>query len=91
MLLFVLQFVIAYFTYILKIIFRLKKIKLEKAVRNMKKIFLLAGLLIATFYAGMKVQAFIYEDTCLDLGGGKNPGNYSICVIEKDANAAATQ
>lgn len=27
----------------------------------MKKIFLLAGLLFAAFYAGMKVQAFIYE------------------------------
>ncbi len=49
----------------------------------MKKIFLLAGLLFAAFYAGMKVQAFIYEDTYLDLGGGKNPGNYPICVVEK--------
>ena len=49
----------------------------------MKKILLLAGLLIAAFYAGMKVQAFIYEDTCLDLGGGKNPGNHLICVVEK--------
>ena len=49
----------------------------------MKKIFLLAGLLIVAFYAGMKVQAFIYEDACLDLGGGKNPGNYPICVVEK--------
>ncbi len=47
----------------------------------MKKIFLLAGLLIAAFYVGMKVQAFIYENTCLDLGGGKNPGNYPICVV----------
>ena len=49
----------------------------------MKKIFLLAVLLIGAFYAGMKVQAFIYEDTCLDLGGGKNPGNYPICAVEK--------
>ena len=57
----------------------------------MKKIFLLASLLIATFYAGMRTQAYLYEDLCLDLGGGKNPGNYPICVIEKDANAAATQ
>ena len=51
----------------------------------MKKILLLTGLLIAAFYAGMKVQAFIYEDTCLDLGGGKNPGNYPICVVEKES------
>lgn len=39
----------------------------------MKKIFLLAGLLFAAFYAGMKVQAFIYEDTCLDLGAERIP------------------
>ncbi len=49
----------------------------------MKKILLLVGLLITAFYAGMKVQTFIYEDTCLDLGGGKNPGNHPICVVEK--------
>ena len=52
----------------------------------MKKIFLLASLLIATFYAGMKVQAFIYEDTCLDLGGGKNhldaDASFPICVLD---------
>ena len=23
------------------------------------------------------------EDLCLDLGGGKNPGNYPICVLER--------
>jgi len=49
----------------------------------MKKIFLLAGLLFFPVFFRMKVQAFIYEDTCLDLGGGKNPGNYPICVVEK--------
>ena len=59
--------------------------------RRFFKALLLIAALIGAFYAGMKVQAFIYEDTCLDLGGGKNPGNYPICVIEKDANAAATQ
>jgi len=47
------------------------------------KALLLIVALIGAFYAGMKVQAFIYEDTCLDLGGGKNPGNYPICVVEK--------
>ena len=57
--------------------------------RRFFKALLLIAALIGAFYAGMKVQAFIYEDTCLDLGGGKNPGNYPICVIEKDANAAA--
>jgi len=57
----------------------------------MKKILLLAGLLIAAFYAGMRTQAYLYEDLCLDLGGGRNPGNYPICVIEKDTNAAVAQ
>lgn len=57
--------------------------------RGFVKTLLLITALIGAFYAGMKVQAFIYEDTCLDLGGGKNPGNYPICVIEKDANAAS--
>ena len=55
------------------------------------KALLLIAVLIGAFYAGMRTQAYLYEDLCLDLGGGKNPGNYPICVIEKDANAAATQ
>ena len=51
--------------------------------------FVKALLLIGAFYAGMRTQAYLYEDFCLDLGGGKHPGNYPICVIEKDANAAS--
>ena len=51
--------------------------------RRFFKALLLIAALIGTFYAGMKVQAFIYENTCLDLGGGKNPGNYPICVPER--------
>ena len=43
--------------------------------------------LIAAFMAGALVGAsaynFYYTDVCLDLGGGKNPGNYPVCVIEK--------
>ena len=45
--------------------------------------FFKALLLIGTFYAGMRTQAYLYEDLCLDLGGGKNPGNYPICVPER--------
>ncbi len=59
--------------------------------RGFVKALLLIAALIGAFYAGMRTQAYLYEDLCLDLGGGKNPGNDPICVIEKDADAAATQ
>ena len=59
--------------------------------RRFFKALLLIAALIGTFYAGMRTQAYLYEDLCLDLGGGKNPGNYPICVIEKDANTTAAQ
>lgn len=53
------------------------------------KALLLIAALIGAFYAGMRTQAYLYEDLCLDLGGGKHPGNYPICVLVKDANAAS--
>lgn len=59
--------------------------------RGFVKALLLIAALIGTFYAGMLTQAYLYEDLCLDLGGGKHPGNDPICVIEKDINAATTQ
>ena len=51
--------------------------------RRFFKALLLIAALIGTFYAGMRTQAYLYEDLCLDLGGGKNPGNYPICVPER--------
>ena len=36
-------------------------------------------------WSGFRWQAYLYEDSCLDLGGGKNPGGYPICVIVKTA------
>ena len=57
--------------------------------RRFFKALLLIAALIGAFYAGMRTQAYLYEDLCLDLGGGKHPGNDPICVIEKDANAAS--
>ena len=51
--------------------------------RGFVKALLLIAALIGTFYAGMRTQAYLYEDLCLDLGGGKNPGNYPICVLER--------
>lgn len=35
------------------------------------------------FWAGSEMQKAAYLDQCLDLGGGRNPGNHPICVIEK--------
>ena len=52
--------------------------------RRFFKVLLLIAALIGTFYAGMRTQAYFYEDLCLDLGGGRNPGNYPICVLDKN-------
>ena len=51
--------------------------------RRFFKALLLIAALIGAFYAGMRTQTYLYEDLCLDLGGGKNPGNYPICVLER--------
>ena len=47
-----------------------------------RNIFIILGILVV-FFLGMQFERFMYEDTCLDLGGGKNPGNYPICVIQR--------
>ncbi len=36
------------------------------------------------FMTGYFTKSWVYEDICLDLGGGKNPNGYPICVIEKE-------
>lgn len=46
--------------------------------RRFFKALLLIAALVGAFYAGMRTQAYLYEDLCLDLGGGKNPGSYPI-------------
>ncbi|MBB3994499.1 hypothetical protein GGR95_002145 [Sulfitobacter undariae] len=48
-------------------------------------------LLAVSFWLGRVFEANRYEDTCLDLGGGRNPGGYSICVISPDSQAPETQ
>lgn len=35
------------------------------------------------FGAGMQFQKIRYDDICLDMGGGSNPGNHPICVMER--------
>ncbi len=40
-------------------------------------------MLAIGFMMGYFAKSWVYEDICLDLGGGKNPNGYPICVIEK--------
>ena len=41
--------------------------------------------LAAAFWAGSEMQKAAYLDQCLDLGGGQNPGNHPICVVEQSS------
>lgn len=51
----------------------------------MKRIIILSIVpaLILVFYAGMTFNQVLYEDWCMDMGGGINPGNYDYCVLDK--------
>ena len=42
---------------------------------------LLFAAIIVSFILGRAWQTMVYRDTCLDLGGGMNPGNHPICVL----------
>ena len=51
---------------------------------QMKKfIFSIVTAFVLGIYLGFLIHDFYYTDLCLDLGGGKNPGNHPVCVIEK--------
>ncbi|MGM8887269.1 MULTISPECIES: hypothetical protein [unclassified Psychrobacter] len=50
---------------------------------NIKMMIIIAVTVIIAFWLGIKAHEFYYHDICLDLGGGQNPGNYPICVIER--------
>ncbi|MDF3415861.1 hypothetical protein HKX54_15440 [Sulfitobacter sp. M57] len=47
--------------------------------------FLLTLIFVAvvSFIIGQKYQRFIYDDICLDMGGGQHPGDLPICVLER--------
>lgn len=52
---------------------------------------ILLGLTVLTvglfmFLAGRAVERYQYEEACLDLGGGRHPGDYPICVLEQRSN-----
>ena len=51
-------------------------------MNKIMKILVVIVALVVSFFAGAKFQALQYDDLCLDIGGGKNPGNYPICVVE---------
>ena len=40
---------------------------------------LLFGLI--SFWLGSWWNQFQYDDWCLDMGGGKNPGEYKYCIV----------
>jgi predicted Na+-dependent transporter len=49
---------------------------------------ILCGLLMVLsfvpgVYVGKVLERNLYEERCLDLGGGMQPGDHPICVIEK--------
>ncbi|GLO62963.1 hypothetical protein MACH09_34710 [Vibrio sp. MACH09] len=50
---------------------------------NIRPIILIIVIAIFSFWLGLLANEFYYDDICLDLGGGKNPGDYPICIIEK--------
>lgn len=50
------------------------------------RLLLLAAIvvaLIASFQLGRSFERWRYDDRCLDMGGGRNPGNHPICVIDR--------
>ncbi len=49
----------------------------------MKKGIINIFFILLSFYCGILWCKFEYNDICLDMGGGENPGSYEICVIEK--------
>ena len=44
-------------------------------------------LLGISFYTGVKFEQFMALDRCLDMGGGRHPGGYSVCVVEIKPNS----
>ncbi|MDU9007036.1 hypothetical protein QO231_24755 [Sedimentitalea todarodis] len=42
---------------------------------------------VLSFWTGSEFQKAQYDDLCLDLGGGRNPGQHPICVLEQQGAA----
>lgn len=48
-----------------------------------KMLIVFAVLILTGFLAGIMFERARYLDLCLDMGGGQNPGNHPVCVIER--------
>ena len=44
----------------------------------------LLGVAALGFAGGMSYAQYRYDDICLDLGGGRDPGGHGICVVVVD-------
>ena len=56
-----------------------------------KRALILLMIVASSFMVGRWYEQFIYADICLDMGGGRNPSGYPICVIVEpyDPNASS--
>jgi len=55
-----------------------------------KKGTVIAAMAVAaavSFWAGSALRQAQIDDQCLDLGGGRNPGPYPVCVVEQPNTA----
>lgn len=50
-------------------------------VNAVLRVFTTLALMGAAFGCGMVLQSYLYQDACLDMGGGQTPGNHPICVV----------
>ncbi len=53
-----------------------------KRMSCVKKICIGLIVFFVGFILGSRFAVFQYQDACLDLGGGMNPGGYGVCVVE---------
>ncbi len=60
----------------------LQRMIVEIKMTNAAKITMFVTLLALSFYAGVKWEQFMALDRCLDMGGGRHPGGYAVCVVE---------
>ncbi|MCM0148644.1 hypothetical protein KCN56_08725 [Photobacterium galatheae] len=51
-------------------------------MKTILKVVAVLLLIAVSFGAGMTFERYRYEDVCLDMGGGQNPGDFPICVIK---------
>ena len=61
---------------------------LNSMKNTLKKLFLFLILPSLAFWLGMVAQAWIYEDWCMDLGGGRNHPDVGVslpvCVLDME-------